>query len=113
MGGKNQQKIIEHVGNVDNFVVGTVRGGWFPSPDKVPMGRLADSAGAHGWGDLDPDKPVYVVYSYETPVAWRQAGGPWVSPRIQWSVTTSHHQSLVRQGMRIWDAKCEQVVAHL
>lgn len=58
---------------------------------------------AHGYGQLPfvhvnrmkEANPTYVVYSYETPIAWLNTTG-WVVPHILYSVTTSHHQSLMR-----------------
>lgn len=108
MGIKNRRKIIEHVASLDNFEIGNVRGGWYPDGTGVPTGRLADGAAL-----TSTQGPVYVVYSYGTPIAWRPAGGAWVAPQTRYSVTTSHHQSLVRQGMRGWDSKCEAAVSHL
>ncbi len=58
----------------------------------------------YGWGRLpnplrariNADKPVYVVYSYTTPIAWLPAGGEgWVVPTVKYSPTTHRHQSAV------------------
>lgn len=47
---------------------------------------------------------VYVVYSYDTPIAWRlpeNNGGRqvWVMPAEKYSVTTSRHQSKIRVAL--------------
>ena len=34
----------------------------------------------------------YVVFSYDTPIAWHLANGDWVRPNRKYSVTTSKHQ---------------------
>ncbi len=41
---------------------------------------------------------TYVVFSWQTPIAWRSLrhNAEWVIPDVTYSVTTSHHQSLVR-----------------
>lgn len=43
---------------------------------------------------------TYVVWSYRTPIAWfdhiRQT---WVTPDVRYSVTTTNHQSIVRQAI--------------
>ena len=41
---------------------------------------------------------VYVVYSYQTPIAWH-AGGVWTVPEVKYSVTTTKQQTLVRRGI--------------
>lgn len=33
----------------------------------------------------------YVIYSYETPIAWKE-NGAWVQPDVRYSLTTSNHQ---------------------
>lgn len=40
----------------------------------------------------------YVVYSYQTPIAW-VCRGRWYYPLTSYSPTTSTHQSSVRMGM--------------
>lgn len=51
--------------------------------------------------ELDNDSEVslldaeYVVYSYETPIAWWTPGRGWTKPNIRYSLTTSHHQGRV------------------
>lgn len=41
------------------------------------------------WGELE-----YVVYSYETPIAWR-ASGEWTMTNEKHSATTTRHQSSI------------------
>lgn len=43
------------------------------------------------------DGPMYVVYSYRTPIAWR-TDERIVIPRVQYSGTTTRHQNLVREA---------------
>lgn len=38
---------------------------------------------------------TYIVYSYETPIAWRTQNGEWHTPNTKYSVTTSKHQGNV------------------
>lgn len=40
--------------------------------------------------------PDYIVYSYETPIAWHSAAHGWVVPSVRYSVTTTGHQGQVR-----------------
>ena len=35
----------------------------------------------------------FVVYSYDTPIAWRLSDGSWSVPDTKYSMTTSRHQS--------------------
>ena len=54
-----------------------------------------------GFGQLDADEIVsaqlwhatYVIYSYETPIAWRTVDGEWVISPERYSRTTGRHQS--------------------
>lgn len=44
------------------------------------------------------DKPFYIVYSYNTPIAWYSDKG-WFIPDTKYSVTTSKHQNYVRRAV--------------
>jgi hypothetical protein len=39
----------------------------------------------------------FIVYSYTTPIAWHSTASGWTCPPDRYSVTTSHHQSLIRK----------------
>ena len=43
---------------------------------------------------LHKDEPLYVIYSYGTPIAWYGRYG-WHAPAVRYSSTTSRHQSIV------------------
>ena len=43
-----------------------------------------------------PDEVEYVVYSYETPIAWLLKDGTVIVPNVRYSNTTTNHQSLCR-----------------
>lgn len=45
------------------------------------------------------DRPDYIVWSYNTPIAWHGIRG-WVIPDEKYSVTTSGHQNRVRHALR-------------
>jgi hypothetical protein len=106
----NQRHIVRLVGELQAFKVGSVKASWFPTSLAVPTGMLSD-----GWARQlravgNGDRPVYVVFSYSTPIAWRGAGLDWVAPQVKYSPTTTHHQSLVAQGMRAWTERCDAAV---
>lgn len=42
------------------------------------------------------ERPTYVVYSYNTPIAWTE-GDSWHIPDVYYSATTSRHQALTRR----------------
>lgn len=44
---------------------------------------------------------TYVVYSYDTPIAWRLPSGPWVFNMTTYSATTSKHQSLIHSAINL------------
>lgn len=43
-------------------------------------------------------RELYVVYSYNTPIAWAGPGEPLYLPNVKYSATTSRHQSVVRRA---------------
>lgn len=104
----NRTKIIDGVSNLDNFVIGDVRGAWYPDVTGLDTGKL------------DPDWKrefrqatgiTYVVWSYATPIAWRTAGAQWVVPDVRYSNTTARHLSLVRQGIKARDERIAKAIA--
>lgn len=51
---------------------------------------------------LEADKPRYIVFSYQTPIAWLATRGGrkiMVVPDHKYSVTTSNHQGIVRRSV--------------
>lgn len=45
------------------------------------------------------DRASYIVWSYDTPIAWYGARG-WVVPAVKYSRTTTRHQSAVEHALR-------------
>ncbi|HYJ33758.1 MAG TPA: hypothetical protein VE326_11110 [Candidatus Binatia bacterium] len=46
-----------------------------------------------------PHAPMYVVFSYGTPIAWVTIAGSVVIPDVRYSATTSRHQKLAREAL--------------
>ena len=38
----------------------------------------------------------YVIYSYNTPIAWLRGDGSWFMPEADYSVTTKRHKATIR-----------------
>ncbi len=62
------------------------------------------------YGELPPEwhrnvmRADYVVYSYWTPIAWRNRdGGAWVQPDIKYGATTTKHQNKVAEALFVLD----------
>lgn len=57
---------------------------------------------------------TYVVYSYDTPIAWVEEDGTEIMPPARYSLTTSQHQYVCAAGMslpwRSWET--ERAVPH-
>jgi hypothetical protein len=83
---------------------GALRGRTITRPSEILMGQLPEE-----YQNYMVDKVVrYVIYSYETPIAWMQVaewdsdGAPiyeWVIPNVKYTVTTSKHQGKVRTAL--------------
>ena len=70
-----------------------------PYPLLVGGGRLP-----HEWASRI-DRPVYVVRSYATPIAWQNRNGEWIVPGTKYSPTTSKHQGTVRHALTLVGAR--------
>jgi hypothetical protein len=68
---------------------------------RPPYGRLDDVESFYE-ATHNSGGPVYVVYSYGTPIAWHiYATDEWVVPAEKYSTTTSKHQGLVRRALQV------------
>jgi hypothetical protein len=108
-GRKNAGAIIHQIGDLRKFKIGNMKADWFPTPLAVPLGMLHPGYARELRSGVD--MPVYVIFSYSTPIAWKYAGQQWCAPPVKYSITTSGHQSLAAHGMGRWDTKIEQVGA--
>lgn len=45
------------------------------------------------------ERAAYIVYSYQTPIAWWSESDGWTVPLVKYSVTTSVHQGKVRTAL--------------
>lgn len=80
---------------------GSFRGQWGPSNPHSPHSRFTSNpaetefyVAGKSWGS-----GMYVVFSYDTPIAWWTPTGLWTVPEIKYSQTTGRHQSRVRQAV--------------
>ena len=62
-------------------------------------GRLPSSEKESFYAAVD-DPQGYVVYSYSTPIAWYTQADGWIISGTRYSVSTSRHQSVVRNALR-------------
>lgn len=60
-------------------------------------GRMPASFGPE-LGSASSAEDFYVVFSYDTPIAW-YANGVWTMPKVKYSSTTSRHQGIVRRAV--------------
>lgn len=68
---------------------GTLKG--VNNPSQLSSGQLPAEWRGVFYSAMDASD-IYVVYSYQTPIAW-YANGIWTMPDVRYSVTTSRHQS--------------------
>ena len=94
---KGKGAIQEFVDNGTEFDHGSLSGRSYESWDLVPKGRLDNHPDIINYNDLWRNRPVKVLYSYRTPIAWKFDGDrEWFVPEIHHSVTTTNHQNVTR-----------------
>lgn len=77
---------------------GALRGRLRPESTESGYLRSKSNAAAQLWL-ADQDKIDYVVYSYNTPIAWHVKSdtvNEWIYPDVKYSPTTGRHQSKIR-----------------
>lgn len=100
----------------------TVNRGWLPFADALHRHEEFKTHGSlkglrHNpsdrvtrLGDLErksPNRAVdlqvaavdFVVYSYDTPIAWHTVRRGWVVPTVTYSITTTEHQRLIKEAV--------------
>ena len=93
---KNRIAIARHINNRTPFTHQSMSGKWLTDSDINPY-----------YGDLPPEyvaelrsllssSDVYVVFSYRTPIAYAASTPKFTIPEVKYSVTTTHHQTIVK-----------------
>ena len=77
------------------FLLGNIRAE-VVNQDDLPrsFGRLSINNMNQLKSDIAGQTTTYVVYSYQTPIAWTNKTD-WFIPADSYSVTTNHHQSVI------------------
>lgn len=71
---------------------------------RLRSAQLSAQKNVNGVGRLPREfhasaaKATYVVYDYETPIAWIDQHGHRIVPDVRYSTATSNHQAIVRQA---------------
>lgn len=84
------------------FTQASVTGRDFANWDEVGKGKLLMSAVKDYRTIPHGDAAVYVIFSYNTPIAWCVFNGDdmeWTVPNVHYSVTTKMHQSIIRRRL--------------
>jgi hypothetical protein len=95
----NQKQALLAIANLERFEASALSGRTVPANSRPPYGRLNDVErfyeDTHNSGS-----PVYVVYSYGTPIAWHVlSSDEWQLAGQKFSPTTSRHQSIVNRAI--------------
>ena len=97
------RRLAEGCRYLDHFKRGNLSGARRNRGDWVSQGQLPE-----GWyADLKTvTRHVYVVYSYQTPIAWTPCAVPdgetsrrWIVPPVTYSASTTNHQNAVRAAI--------------
>lgn len=79
------------------FQANSLSGVWVSSMSRASVGKLSSFEAARFLTFIESTTaPVYVVYSYATPIAWADATGRYSMTTDRFSATTSRHMSIAR-----------------
>jgi hypothetical protein len=94
----NQKDAEHYIVNRKQFTASALRGssckGWVPEAGRLNAEEYAKLDQTVRYGS----EWVYVVWSYDTPIAWFDEEG-WYVVNQKFSVTTSKHQNLIRRAI--------------
>lgn len=92
---KNRIKVARHIANREPFEHAAMSGRWLTENDiNSSYGELPPQY-VKELRNLLSAANVYVVFSYRTPIAYA-ASKEFTIPDVRYSVTTLHHQSIVK-----------------
>jgi hypothetical protein len=87
------------IANREDFKTsGALKGGWelpsrFPWEGRLPREYAEAFSNLHReMRENHPNTPIYIVWSYATPIAWYTDKHGWVIPPAKYSITTTKHQ---------------------
>jgi hypothetical protein len=94
----NQKDAEHYITNRKQFTASALRGssckGWVPEAGRLNAEEYAKLDQTVRYGS----EWVYVVWSYDTPIAWFDEEG-WYVVSQKFSVTTSKHQNLIKRAI--------------
>lgn len=94
IGMSNRVKIADNINNRARFAIASMSGKWVSDADHVTWGELPAETKTE-MIELLKTRNLYLVYSYETPIAYAW-GDDVIVPDTHYSKTTSDHQKIAR-----------------
>lgn len=89
-----------HIFRLEDFTIGNMRGQLFDK-GQIHCGDLPDKYCDALRADLDRYGAAYIVWSYDTIIAWRLPGGTVTMPPVRYSNTTTQHQYVVARALGV------------
>jgi hypothetical protein len=106
MGLQNRTKLAiqEGVDAQIPFNRGNMKGFQVNEGDSLPdLGRLPEPYRTQIKQQHELHMVHYIILSYGTPIGWILYSGTKVVPDVSYSVTTAHHQNVVKVAMENYD----------
>lgn len=99
MRARNYDDVTSAIYNREEFKHSSCEARWYESFQDVDTGLLQLSEAEQLGAAFAGGAPVYVVKSYDTPIAWVADGGDRVIPDVKYSSTTSRQQNICRNHL--------------
>ena len=96
---RDHDRLVDCLRNREPFYMASMTGGPI-TPDMLPsVGQLDRETAASILRASRVGLVDYIVWSYETPIAYRLTGSCWQVPDRRYSRTTTRHQHLIRMAV--------------
>jgi len=93
---KTRQKIAKAIDARESFKIGNISGRWLDESNITDHFGILPLEYRKSLQDRLETSDVYVIYSYNTPIAYsHDLKHDFVIPDVQYSRTTTHHQGVV------------------
>lgn len=106
LGNEARALIQQGVDEQKEFKKGNLKGIKIKREDTLDFGRLPEEYRKQLRQQHEFDMVKYMIFSYGTPIAWVLYAGTWICPEVNYSITTTHHQGVVKTAIGnpgFWD----------
>jgi hypothetical protein len=96
---RDRERLIDCLRHAMPFYMASTTGGPVDSSMNPSTGQMPTVEAFNFQHHVEFGCCDYVVWSYQTPIAYRCTVAGWIVPNVRYSRTTTQHQSIIRSAL--------------